>query len=180
MDFSGGFGMANRDDGRTQKPGGVEALLPAVVAGILDRADRVVKNLFGIGKIEPVFFQVGLPFALMLGEVHALNYTYSNMYSNAPLASHSLPAYPVPASAKSEVGRRKPVESKRRISAVLQALFSCLQSLYGERCGAVARLAGVLLSRRKEVGELQGFSKRSLSCLVRPLSLPSMPLLCPF
>ena len=43
-------------------------------------------------------------------------------------------------------GRGNP-SSNWRISATLQALFSCLQSVFGERCEAPFEVAGVQLGR---------------------------------
>lgn len=57
------------------------------------------------------------------------------------------PAYDVYDPATAGTGRRKPVESTRRDSAILQALFLCLQFTYGGLRGAASRLAGVLVDR---------------------------------
>lgn len=76
----------------------------------------------------------------------------------------------VAATSAARRGNRNP---KRRTSATRQALFLRLLNLNGGRCGAVARLAGVLFGRHfhprtvrrqrsgKRFGELQ--SDRSLS-----------------
>ena len=63
------------------------------------------------------------------------------------LARQNLRAYSSPASAIAGVGRVTTPKSERRISAILQALFLRLHPFDGERCGATARLAGVLSDR---------------------------------
>lgn len=63
-----------------------------------------------------------------------------------PLTPLRHPAHTAPVAAKPATGRGNPW-SERRTSATLQALFSCLQYLYGERCGAPERVAGVLSGR---------------------------------
>ena len=50
------------------------------------------------------------------------------------------------ATAKSVAGRDNP-RSERRTSATRQALFVCLSFLYGGRCGAPERVAGVISGR---------------------------------
>ena len=62
------------------------------------------------------------------------------------LAGYRSSEYDFPVAAKSATrrGNRNP---KRRTSATRQALFLRLLNLYGGRCGAVARLAGVLFGQ---------------------------------
>lgn len=64
-----------------------------------------------------------------------------------PLTAHPTPAYPIPVTATSVTGRRNPWNLKGASAPPLQALFLCLQSLSGGRCGAAVRLAGVLSDR---------------------------------
>ena len=56
MDFGFGFSVADRDDGRAQKPGGIEPLLPVVITVILYCNRRPVEHILCIGKVEPELF----------------------------------------------------------------------------------------------------------------------------
>jgi len=47
---------------------------------ILDRANRAVKDSFGIGKIEAVLCQVGLPFTFVPSEVYPAYSAYGSIY----------------------------------------------------------------------------------------------------
>jgi len=65
-----------------------------------------------------------------------------------PLARQNPRAYSGLALATAGAGRRKPVESTWRISAIVPALFFYVGTLYdGERCGATFGLAGVQVDR---------------------------------
>lgn len=63
-----------------------------------------------------------------------------------PLTPFACPAHTARVAAKSATGCGNP-KSTRRTSATRQALFVCLSFLYGGRCGAAERLAGVLVGR---------------------------------
>lgn len=50
------FGMANRHDGGSEKPGGIETLFAVVIAGIFYRDRRAVEYPFGLREIKAMFF----------------------------------------------------------------------------------------------------------------------------
>lgn len=63
------------------------------------------------------------------------------MIAEAVLTWHDIPV------ADASAARRGNRSSKRRTSATRQALFLRLSPLYGGRCGASERMAGVLFGR---------------------------------
>ena len=80
MDFAFCFRVADRHNDRTQKAGGVEALLAVVIAGVFLRDRRPVEHLLGIGEIKAVLFQVGRALGGFPREVHKFYYMYEYAY----------------------------------------------------------------------------------------------------
>ena len=85
MDFGFGFSVADRDDGRAQKTGGVEPLLAVVITVIFYCNRRPVEYMLCIGKVKPVFFQVGFPLGFAPCKFHELYYTYDYTYLKSEL-----------------------------------------------------------------------------------------------
>lgn len=76
MNFAFCFRVTDCHNGRTQKAGGIEALLSVVIANVFLRDRRPVEHLLGIGEIKAVLFQVGRALGGLPREVHKSYYMY--------------------------------------------------------------------------------------------------------
>src|SRR6266511_5550241 len=81
-DFLFSFGMHDHHDLLTQQPERDPTLFPVVLTVIFKREGRPREDPLRDGEIQPMFFQVGLPFGFVPDKSHRLHYAYNHAYLN--------------------------------------------------------------------------------------------------